>query len=117
MLKNIQPVVFQMLSQSCQQRLLDNLRIFDQEFCPLMKEHPYYTEIKDEKYDRYRNLHLVWQHECLAGKYGPSNTLLIDSDNKKVQLFLDQSITHKGYSHEDVTQMLSSEDREAVNQA
>jgi len=52
-----------------------------------MKEHKYYKDILEEPYDRYRDLNLVWNCELFVEngiQFGPENTLLIDSDDKKV---------------------------------
>lgn len=58
--------------------------------------------LKDEPYDRYRNLEQVWSFPDLQGKFDSSNTLLIDSDDKKVQLCLDNAITNRPYGMHDV---------------
>lgn len=88
MSKNIQPVLYNLLggglADNEMQPILDGSHIFDQDFCPKMYDHPYYKSLADDTYDRYRNLHLVWQHDSMLGKYGQANTLLIDSDDKKV---------------------------------
>lgn len=71
-----------------------------------MKKHPYMDQIKDETYDRYRDLNGVWADEQCKDKFMKHNTLLIDSDDKKVQLHLENSITNEPYTFEDV-QLLS----------
>jgi hypothetical protein len=49
-----------------------------------MKEHPYYKDLVVDSYDRYRNLHAVWESEVCKDKFSAANTLLIDSDDTKV---------------------------------
>jgi len=50
-----------------------------------MKDHPYYTEIKKEPYDRYRDLNEVFKQKiCQDNGFSFHNTLIIDSDSDKV---------------------------------
>jgi hypothetical protein len=67
-----------------------------------MRDHPYLKDILDEPYDRYRDLYRVWDSTLLGGLYNKHNTLLIDSDDKKVQLHLENAITNEPYSFRDV---------------
>ena len=68
-----------------------------------MKDHPYYTEIKKESYDRYRDLNEVFKSEiCIKAGFSFNNTLLIDSDSDKVQLFLENSIVNEPYNIQDI---------------
>jgi hypothetical protein len=102
MLKNIVPVMYELLTDDLMP-LLSKFNVFDQSFCPLMKDHPYYTEIKTDTYDRYRDLHEVFKSEiCTKKGFSFHNTLLIDSDSDKVQLFLENSIVNEPYKMEDV---------------
>ena len=83
--------------------LKKNLTIYDQDFCPLMREHPYMNNLKKETYERYRDLQKVWENEiCKKAGFNKTNTLLIDSDDTKVQLYIENSITNKSYTLEDV---------------
>lgn len=41
--------------------------IFDQSFQPLMADHSYMTGLKEDPWDRYRDLNKVWQSEILNG--------------------------------------------------
>ena len=77
--------------------ITQNFTVFDQTYCPLMRDHPYYKDLLVDPYDRYRNLHLVWASEICKNKFNETNTLLIDSDDTKVQLCLENSIVDKPY--------------------
>ena len=75
-----------------------------------MKDHPYYTEIKTENYDRYRDLNEVFKSKvCTENEFSFHNTLMIDSDSDKVQLFLENSIVNEPYTMKDV-QFLEHDD-------
>jgi hypothetical protein len=39
---------------------LSHNTVFDQEYSPAMKDHPYMDKIKTEEYSRYKDLTLVW---------------------------------------------------------
>jgi len=66
-----------------------------------MKEHPYMDKIKTEEWDRYKDLSLVWNHESCQDKFNKHNTLLMDSDNKKIQLCLENAIKTEPYTLND----------------
>lgn len=102
MLKNITPVLTDYTECPELQCIKNDQIVFDQRYCPEMKEHPYMDKIKDEPYDRYRDLNGVWADEVCKDKFMKHNTLLIDSDDKKVQLHLENSITNEPYTFEDV---------------
>jgi hypothetical protein len=91
--------------------LTKDFLFFDQLYSPMMKDHPYYKAIRDEPYDRYRDLDLVWSCELLDGQFGCSNTLLIDSDDKKVQLWIENSIVTQPYTFDDI-QLKNSHDHQ-----
>jgi hypothetical protein len=55
-----------------------------------------------EDWDRYRDLDLVLANPMLQGAYSLQNTLNIDSDSEKVQLFLQNSIVSEPYLVEDI---------------
>ncbi len=67
-----------------------------------MKDHAVCLQFLVDPYDRYRDLNLVWENELCAGRFNKENTLLIDSDDTKVQLFLENSITNSPYSQNDI---------------
>ncbi len=67
-----------------------------------MKDHAVFLQFLVDTYDRYRDLNLVWENELCAGRFNKENTLLIDSDDTKVQLFLENSITNSPYSQNDI---------------
>ena len=109
MLKNIVPVMYEILTEDLMP-CLNKFNVFDQSFSPLMKDHPYYTDIKTETYDRYRDLNEVFKSEmCIKNGFSFNNTLLIDSDSDKVQLFLANSIVNEPYKMQDV-QFIAHED-------
>lgn len=63
-----------------------------------MKDHAVCRNFLIDAYDRYRDLNKVWGHEICVGRFTKENTLLIDSDDTKIQLFLENSITNLPYT-------------------
>jgi len=61
MFKNIQPIMIEILKDDLE-FLSQNFTVFDQKYNRLMKDHPYYTNLKKENYDMYRDLESVWAH-------------------------------------------------------
>jgi hypothetical protein len=50
-----------------------------------MIDHKYYTNIKTDPWDTYRDLEKVFANDfCKKNNFNVSNTLLIDSDERKV---------------------------------
>jgi len=82
--------------------------IFDREYCKEMSSLKYYNELKEEKFDTYRDLHAVFNDPiCRERGFNEKNTLLVDSDSRKVQLWLDNCIISEPYSKEDVCSLPS----------
>jgi len=106
MAKNLIPVMIELLQGELEPlRLNEEFRFFDQTYCPLMKDHKYLKDILDEPYDRYRDLNSVWNCEMFEEnglKFDHTNTLLIDSDDKKVQLWLENSMVTEPFRLIDV---------------
>lgn len=84
------------------QPLTQGFTVFDQMYCPRMMDHPYYSKLVGKSYDRYRSLPLVWNTEICEDKYSSANTLLIDSDDNKVQLCLENAIVDRPYDLKDI---------------
>ena len=80
----------------------------------MMREHPYYSELLRDPFDTYRDLERVWAtSDVFKGLvFDQKNTLLVDSDSLKVQLFLENSIVTEPYTLEEVSQ----EDRVQVQE-
>lgn len=88
MARNILPALTQLLVGKLKPLAEDPI-IFDQDFCPLMKDHPYMKDLLTDPWDRYRDLEQVWKAEVLEDenkkpRFGHNNTLVIDSDAVKV---------------------------------
>ena len=87
MRKTIVPAMHELLHD--QERKLDAIKgkigIFDREYCKEMRDLEYYDAIKEEKYDTYRDLNSIFcDPYCQKKGYTAKNTLLVDSDSKKV---------------------------------
>lgn len=68
-----------------------------------MRSLKYYDPIKEEKYDTYRDLHSIFcDRFSLDRGFTEKNTILVDSESRKVQLWLDNSIVSEPYLKEDV---------------
>ena len=77
--------------------------VFDQKYNKLMRDHPYYSNLKTDNWDMYRDLNLVWEDGiCKEKGYNAKNTVMIDSSETKVQLFRDNSIVNRAYELQDV---------------
>lgn len=100
MQKNIVGATQRMLEAECEE--MRAFTIFDQEYAPLMRDHPQYDLVKEEAYDRYRDLDLVWKDPVCQSRFNRTNTLLVDSSNTKVQLWLQNAIISESYEFEDV---------------
>jgi hypothetical protein len=80
-----------------------NMPIFDNSFCTLMDTHEEYKKLSLNHYDTYRDLNKVWQSDyCLEHGFGGHNTLLVNSDSIKVQLFVNNSMCVYPYSYMEV---------------
>ena len=70
-----------------------------------MRHSKYYSELIEEPYDTFRDLQRVFDDQfCRDNGFDASNTLLIDSESKKVQLWLDNALITEPYLKEDVNQ-------------
>jgi hypothetical protein len=79
------------------------IHIFDREFCKLMKDHKYFEKLIEDPWDTYRDLSKVHaDNYCKTNNFNLSNTLVVDSDPRKVQLCLANSITSEKYDKQDV---------------
>ena len=102
MFKNIQPVMLEVLTGELAE-LRNEFVVFDQKYNKLMRDHPYYSNLKTDNWDMYRDLNLVWEDGiCKEKGYNAKNTVMIDSSETKVQLFLDNSIVNRAYELQDV---------------
>ena len=77
--------------------------IFDREYCKEMRDLKYYDAIKEEKYDTYRDLHSIFSDPfCKQLGFTEQSTILVDSESRKVQLWLDNCLISEPYTAEDV---------------
>lgn len=73
-----------------------------------MRDLKCYSDIKEENYDTYRDLHAIFQHpDCKQKGFTEKNTILVDSESRKCQLWLDNTIVSEAYTMEDVQQLPS----------
>ncbi len=69
-----------------------------------MRDLEYLDPIREKTYDTYRDLNAIFcDPYCKKKGYTAQNTLLIDSDSKKVQLWLDNTLISEPYSKEDIS--------------
>ena len=80
----------------------DKVGIFDQKYCAKMIDDKYYKELRESDWDTYRDLNLIFNDDyAIENGFDSENALLVDSDPKKVQLFLSNAICSVEYSRED----------------
>ena len=73
--------------------------IFDREYNKVMEHHEYYKPASKEKYDTYRDLQRVFNDPvCQQRGCNERSTILIDSESKKCQLWLDNTIISQPYT-------------------
>ena len=83
--KTITPVMLELLSDPELKEIKDKIGIFDRAYCSQMRDSKYYSDLKEEPYDTYRDLQLIFDDQfCQENGLNANNTLLIDSDSKKV---------------------------------
>jgi hypothetical protein len=99
MRKNVTPILLKVLPDE----LVDKVGIFDQEHTSKMADDKYYKELMKDPWDTYRDLNKVHAHEyCKTNNINLSNTLVVDSDPRKLQFCLANSITSEEYCKFDV---------------
>ena len=73
-----------------------------------MKHSKYYSELAENEWDTYRDLQKVFHSNIFAlKKFDRKNTLLIDSESEKVQLWLENSLIIDPYTKEDVNRIIN----------
>ena len=93
----------ELLSGEDLEGLKSRIGIFDREYCSEMRDDKYYKDLADEPYATFRDLQKVFDDPyCKSNGFNASNTLLIDSDSKKVQLWLDNALITEPYVREDI---------------
>jgi hypothetical protein len=108
MRKNVVPILYKVLDENTLlgydlSDLRDKVGIFDQSHCSVMVEHKYYKELAEDKWNTYRDVEKVFSSDyCQEHGLDASNSLLIDSDSRKVQLCLENSLVNTGYMLADV---------------
>ena len=107
MRKTIMPVMHELMNGPLAE-IKKKCGIFDREYCEEMRSLKYYDSLKEEKYDTDRDLHRIFKDPIVAEKgFTELNTLLIDSDSRKVQLWLDNTMIAEPYTKEDVAKINS----------
>lgn len=105
MRKTIVPVLHELLNGPLE-AIKNKVGIFDRDYCQQMRDLNYYNPIKEEPYDTYRDLHRIFKDPILASRcYTEESTLLIDSDSRKVQLWLDNTMIDEPFTREDVAKI------------
>ena len=85
MRKTITPVMHELLGVPELESLKQQIGIFDREYCSEMRDFKYYNDLADEPYATFRDLQKIFDDDfCKSNGFNVSNTLLIDSDSKKV---------------------------------
>ena len=87
------------------QKVSANIGIFDREYCSLMKDCDHYKKLMPEGEDwaTYRDLEKVFADPKMQQKgFNATNTLLIDSEAEKVQLWRENSLVVEPFTKEDV---------------
>ena len=101
--KTITPVMHELLSSDELSSLKAQVGIFDREYCSIMRHDKYYKDLADEPYATFRDLQKVFNDPfCVNNGFDATNTLMIDSDTKKVQLWLSNSLITTPYVKEDI---------------
>ena len=73
-----------------------------------MKDHPQYSRLIKDWWDDYRNIDLVWKTECCKSRgFNKSNTLMIESKQEKIQLYLNNSIICRQYDFETLAKQMN----------
>ena len=68
-----------------------------------MIDDPNYEPLAEDPWDTYRDLNKVFADDfCKKNSFDQTNTLLVDSDQRKVQFWLQNSITDLEYTKDDV---------------
>ena len=118
MRKTIVPVMHELMNDNKGEleALKNQIGIFDREYCKEMMSLKCYDAIKEEKYDTYRDLQKIFSDDLVRSrKFSDKNTILIDSDSRKVQLWLDNALITEPYTKEDVA-LLPSASKNAVRE-
>ena len=86
MRQNLVPILFAVLDDKFGlMDFRDKIGTFDQAYCSLMKDHPYYTNLQEDPWDTYRDLEKVFASDfCKKNNFNVANTLLLDSSECKV---------------------------------
>ena len=105
MRKTIVPVMHELMHDDKGEldAIKGQIGIFDRDYCKEMKSLKVYDAIKEEKYDTYRDLSSIFSDPMVKPRnFNEKNTILVDSESRKVQLWLDNSIITEPYTREDV---------------
>ena len=87
MQNNLNPIIFAILDDTFGKRTFGDKVIgtFDQAFCSKMEKDQQYSKLKQDDWDTYRDLEKVFADKfCKDNNFNIVNTVLIDSDERKV---------------------------------
>lgn len=99
MTKNAQPILDEILPAE----LLATMPLFDQSHCTEMATDKELSHLIEDEWDNYRDLEKVFKSSfCKKHKFDFSNTLVVDSEAKKLQRCLANAIVSEPYCCEDV---------------
>ena len=77
--------------------------IFDSDYCTDYNESPHFKGIKTEWYEKFRDLSKVVDSRlCLDLSIGIEDCLMIDSENKKIQGYLNNSLRSSAFDEHDL---------------
>ena len=78
--------------------LINRVGLYEREFTSKMSDNNYFKELIKEKYDTYRDLKKIHADKyCKDNNFNLTNTLVVDSDPRKLQFCLANSITSEEY--------------------
>ena len=105
MRKNITPILLELL-QGDLADIRENILIFDREFNTEMIQSNYYKKLAVNSWDTYRDLQKVFDSQiCQMVGFGQENTLMIDSESEKVQLWIENALIVNQYVKEDAEKL------------
>jgi len=89
-------------------KLAGTVQIFHQQHCSEMIKHDKMKKLVENFWDTYRDLKKVWDTDfCRENGFDAENTLIVDCELPKVQLWLQNALVISEYTIEDVEGGLS----------
>ena len=98
MTKNIENMLIELLPDELVD-VRENMLIFGREYNTEMAKSKYYEKLAENPWDTYRNLQKIFEDSVVAAVgFNQDNTLMIDSESEKVQLWLQNSLVVEQYT-------------------